>query len=72
MSETLPLGTQILSSIETTGDPQMVFGSASARVARIVVTLDNHTAIRVTPTTFGGRRFFAFSTGTDQNMFNWL
>lgn len=72
MSETLPLGTQVLGSIATPGNRQLIFGSASAPVAKIVVTFDNGTEIRVTPTVVGGQQFFAFSTGNEINRFKWV
>lgn len=71
VSEPMPLGMQFLSSIVTVGTRQLVFGSASANVTRIVVTLDNRTTIRVTPTMVGGQQFFAFSAGSDTNPFDW-
>jgi hypothetical protein len=72
MSETLPLGTQLLGSIAAPGNRHLIFGSASAAVAQIVVTLDNRTTIQVTPTVVGGQPFFAFSTGNELHPFDWV
>lgn len=70
--ETMPLGTQFLGAIVTLGTGQLTFGSASANVTRIVVTLHDRTTIRVTPTMVGGQQFFAFSVGNDMNPFDWV
>jgi hypothetical protein len=72
MSETLPLGTQLLGSIAVPGNRQLIFGSAAAPVAKIIVTLDNRTMIPVTLTVVGGQQFFAFSTGNETNPFDWV
>jgi len=73
MSETMPLGMQFLGAITSPENRQLVFGSASALVSRIVVTLDDHSAIRVAPVMVGGQQFFAFSTANDMNhVFDWI
>jgi hypothetical protein len=73
MSETMPLGMQFLGAITSPENRQLVFGSASARVSRIVVTLDDHSTIRVRSVMVGGQQLFAFSTANDMNhVFDWV
>jgi hypothetical protein len=69
-----PLGTRIIGTMSSNMNgrtEQLIVGAATARVARVVVTLDTRNTIRVTPQTVGGQAFFAFSTGTDLSAFDW-
>ena len=64
-----PLRTRVISSIGL-GSDQVLLGSASAQVARIVAVQDGHT-ITTRPQTIAGQRFFALATGKDMNLLDW-
>lgn len=65
----LPLRTKILSSIDQ-GNNQVLLGSASAAVVRIVAFQDGH-MITARPQTIAGQQFFALATGRDMNLLDW-
>jgi len=53
------------------GDKQVVFGSATPQVARMVFTLPHGQAVTVRPVTVGGYRFIAFSAPADKSGMTW-
>jgi hypothetical protein len=65
-----PLRNRVLSSIML-GSDQVLLGSASAAVVRIVAIQDGHT-ITTRPQSIAGQLFFALATGKDMHLLDWI
>jgi hypothetical protein len=64
-----PQGTMVLGS--ASGSPGLVYGSASARVEHVVITLAAAGPIRVRAILVGDQKFFAFAHAQGQHAVRW-
>ena len=62
-------GTFLLGSVS--GPPEVVYGSASADVTRVVITLAGGGVIRVPAVGADHQKFFAFALGRGQHPVSW-
>lgn len=62
-------GTLLLGSVS--GPPEVVFGSASADVERVMITLAGGGVIRAPAVRAGSQKFFAFAVGRGQHPVSW-
>ena len=62
-------GTFLLGSVS--GSPEVVYGSASADVERMVITLAHGGVIRAPAVRAGSQKFFAFALGRGQHAVSW-
>jgi hypothetical protein len=64
-----PLGTSVLGW--SAGAPRVVYGSAAASVAHVLVTLASGRTIRVPAVQVGSQKFFAFALAPGQHAVGW-
>jgi hypothetical protein len=64
-----PQGTSVMGSIR--GSPEVVYGTASADVQHLVITLAGGGSLRVRASAAGDQKFFAFALGHGQHAVRW-